>query len=204
MRKTAQAVLSRLEPLRCKAKAGDRLAAKNLAAEYRILGKRRLAFWWWKKGADAGDGDNAVEVGYCYQHGIGVRRDVQAAARSYESASRSRNVTPYGKEEARYLLAVLLLASGQSHQPHRKVIRLLKTAAADRDYPQAQMLLAALRAGSVAALCFCRRGLRRSLGGSAYCPLHQATLPNHALNPSVLRVTALAKGSKRRAARPAG
>src|SRR4051812_22853116 len=53
---------------------GDGTAASNIAAAYRILGRHRLAFGWWRKGAARGDGDALLEVGYCYQHGLGVRR----------------------------------------------------------------------------------------------------------------------------------
>ena len=47
-----------------KAKDGDRLAMANVAAAYRILGRHSLAYRWWKKGAESGDGSDTLDVGY--------------------------------------------------------------------------------------------------------------------------------------------
>src|SRR5262245_14273777 len=145
----------RIETLRRKARAGNRMAASNLAAEYRILGKGRRAFRRRAKGAEPGEGGGADAGGGGNQHGMGVRRDIRAAARWYEAASRSRNVTPYGREEARYLLAVLMFAMG--HNRHRRrATGLLQAAAAAADYPQARALLAAIQSNSAVRPCFCR------------------------------------------------
>ena len=78
---------------RKKAISGDSLAIHNTAASYRILGKPQLAFRWWKK-ISRKDGDNLVELGFCYQHGAGVRRNPAAAERAYRAAVRSQWVTP--------------------------------------------------------------------------------------------------------------
>src|SRR5690606_1187754 len=77
----------------------------NIAVAYRALGNRRRAFEWWRRTARAHDGDAWLEVGYCLQYGIGVRRDPAAAAKAYGSAIASRWITEYGREEALYHLA---------------------------------------------------------------------------------------------------
>jgi TPR repeat protein len=143
----------------------------NIAAAYRALGNRRRAFDWWCRAADDGDGDACVEVGYCLQYGIGVRRNPMAAAAAYQAASRSRCITEHGREEALYHLAVVHLDDGGTRGRSR-ARTLLRQAAADGDYPAAIDLLAALEAGRSCVICRCRRGLRASLGGRLQCGLH--------------------------------
>src|SRR5436190_2077092 len=101
--------LAAIARLRLKAMAGNSIAVSNVAAGYRILGRWNLAFRWWKKGAAAGDGSDMLEAGYCCQHGLGVRRNVVAARRWYESAIRSATISQFEQEETMYNLAVLLL-----------------------------------------------------------------------------------------------
>ena len=159
--------------MRKKALAGDPVAVTNTACEYRIAGRPRLAFKWWKKRADVGDGDEAAEIAYCYQHGIGVRKNLKAAEAAYQQAINSHRVTPYGMEEAQYLLAVMIIAKNPSGRRRTQALNLLRKASADGDYPQASKLLTSLRSGKAIQLCFCRRGLRYSLGGAVGCPIHR-------------------------------
>ena len=91
-----------------KAKAGDGLAIYNVAAAYRLLGRPAAAFRWWKKGTDLADGSDTLEIGYCYQHGAGVRKDFSAAIRAYEAVIQSDAVSQAEREEAMYLLAIAL------------------------------------------------------------------------------------------------
>src|SRR2546427_4326637 len=106
-RQRLRAELSKLKPA---LRAGDSTAANNLAATCRQLGNRRPAFHWWKRAAEVRGADDAwLEVGYCCQYGIGVRRDVSVAISSYRKAIRRYYVNDYQREEARYHLAVALL-----------------------------------------------------------------------------------------------
>ncbi len=143
----------------------------NIAVAYRALGNRRRAYAWWRKAAALGDGDALVEVGYCLQYGIGVRREPAAAMKAYRDALRSRSITPHGLEEALYHLAIAHVDLGGSGN-QRRAIALLQRASADGDYPSASRLLTALDRGEVAALCRCRRSLRDSLGGRERCRFH--------------------------------
>jgi TPR repeat protein len=158
--------------LKRRARDGDAIAAANLAAEYRILRRPVLAFKWWKTAIEIdGNGDDLLEVAYCLQHGVGVRRNLRGAIDAYERAIRAPNTTLGGHEEAYHLATALLEGAPRAR---RRVTRLLAEANADGDYPQAGELLAQLEAHEkTLQICHCRRRLRRSLGGSSRCKLHR-------------------------------
>ena|SRR5207247_9255198 len=79
-----QRLRAELSKLKAALRGGDSTAANNLAATYRQLGNRRRSFHWWKRAAETRGGDDAwLEVGYCCQYGIGVRRDGSIAISSY-------------------------------------------------------------------------------------------------------------------------
>src|SRR5947209_2438908 len=79
-----------------------RTASSNVSVSYRILDNFRLADRWHQRAAEAGDGDAMTEWGYCLQHGVGIRKDDRAAERVYRLAIRSKWITDYCREEARY------------------------------------------------------------------------------------------------------
>jgi hypothetical protein len=180
-----------IQKQRRKAMGGDYVAMQNIVAAYRILGKTRLAFRWFKKAADLGDGDALLEVGYCHQHGAGVRKDLRSAEQAYRAAIESRDITPFGREEAMYHLAVLLL-SGHRHASRKEAKTLLRRANADDDYLQARELLGWLQSSEVGPICACRRGLRRRLA-RLKCAVHRGSLANTAL-----QLTARIGGRRRR------
>jgi TPR repeat protein len=91
------------------ARNGQSTAASNIATIFRDAGKSRLAFRWWKRSSDLNDGDAAVDLGYCYQYGIGTRRNLRDAQRLFKKALKSANITEYGREEAMYQLALGLI-----------------------------------------------------------------------------------------------
>jgi hypothetical protein len=157
--------------------AGDLTTMSNIAAGYRILGRPSLAFRWWKRAADAGDGQRqALELAYCYHHGSGVRKDARAAARACASAIKSSAISQFEKEEASYHLAVSLLSTHRLATVRARVVKLLREANVDGDYPQAAELEASLESPTI-AFCVCRRGLRPGLG-RRYCRRHWGRLPN--------------------------
>ncbi len=157
---------------------GDSMAMTNVAAAYRILEKFTLAARWYQRAAAKGDGDSMVDWGYCLQHGIGVRRDALAAEGVYREAIACQNITDYGREEAQYHLAVLLL--GQGTEPARQAAaKLLRQANGDGDYPQAQELLDQLDSVDARNICVCRRHLRPRLA-RRHCPGHGPRRKNRA------------------------
>ncbi len=142
---------------------GNSSAMSNLATVYRDRGKLTQAFKWWRLAATAKDGDSAVDVGYCYQYGIGVRRDPGKAKRMYRSAMKSRDISGYGRESAMYHFAVEVLDEGRASVaiPH------LKRATADGDFPEATEVLNQIERGAPVIPCRCRRFIRKTLLGHA-------------------------------------
>ena len=119
----------------------------------------------------AGDGDAMVDYGYCLQHGEGVRRDLISAEAMYRRAIVSNHVCDNGREEALYLLSVILLRN-ESASSRREAMKLLKAANGDGDYPVAQRLLEDVALGREGIACTCRRYLRPGLA-RVHCLVHR-------------------------------
>ena len=166
---------------------GSSAAASNIATVHRDRSNLRLAFKWWSRAAAVGDGEAAVDVGYCYQYGIGTRRNARLACEMYKRAIASTSTTDCGREEAMYHLAVAYLDAGDSKRARALLLR----AAADADFPEAESVLNQLEAKRAIVPCRCRRGLLKSLPGHAACPQHRtASLPNPRLQRTALRAAA--------------
>ena len=142
--------------------------AANLAAIYRDLGDLRRAFAWWMRAAALGDGDAMGDVGYCYQYAIGVRKDIASARRLYRRAIAARDISMWGREEALYHLAVSYVDAGKPSL----AMPLLKRAALDGDYPEAEAVLAQIRLKQEVTPCRCRRFIIKTLRGHAVCAIH--------------------------------
>lgn len=91
---------------------GESTAAANLATVYRDQGDLRRAHQWHLRAMKMGDGDAAVDAGYDYLYGIGVRKDLRSARRMFQSALRSTFISQMGREEALYHLAVAEIDNG--------------------------------------------------------------------------------------------
>jgi len=150
------------------ARSGNSTATYNLATVYRDAGKPVLAFQWWERAADMRDGDAAVDVGYCYQYGIGTRKNTANARRMFRRAIASRDISQYGREEAMYHLAVQFIDEGK----RQFAFPLLKRAAADDDFPEAASLLNQLSTNSDYVPCRCKRWINKQLRGHTKCLLH--------------------------------
>jgi TPR repeat protein len=149
---------------------GDIAAATNIATIYRDEGNLRLAHQWLLRAMNMEDGDAAVTAGYGYLYGIGVRRDLVSARRILRRAARATNISPYGREEALYHLAVADIDNGNRYH----AVELLEQANNDGDFPEAASLLAQIRAATEPMPCRCRRHLNKHLPGHANCPQHPA------------------------------
>jgi TPR repeat protein len=150
------------------AQRGNWGSASNIATIYRDRGDLKSAHRWALRALELGDGDAAVTAGYNWLYGIGVHADVKAARRMFRLALRRAVTTVYGREEALYNLAIVLVDSGKP----RQAIPLLKQAAADGDYPEAESLLSQIEARAALRPCRCRRHLHKNLRGHAQCPQH--------------------------------
>jgi TPR repeat protein len=115
-----------------------------------------------------GDGDAMVDAGYCYQYGIGVRKNIAVARRLYRRAIPVRDISMWGREEAFYHLAVSYLDADKP----KLALPLLKRAAKDGDYPEAAAVFRQLDAKEAVEPCRCRRFIRKSLRGHAECAVH--------------------------------
>jgi Sel1 repeat len=144
-------------------------AATNLATVYRDAGNSRRAFQWWKRSEQMGDGDAAVEVGYCYQYGIGTRKNAANAKRMFRRALVSKVITQYGREEAMYHLALQFI----DERKRRLALPLLNLATADRDYPEAASVLKQIETKTDYIPCRCKRFLNKTLRGHTTCLLHK-------------------------------
>jgi TPR repeat protein len=147
---------------------GGTTGAANLAIIYRDAGDLRRAFGWWMRAAALGDGDAMGDAGYCYQYGIGVRKNVTAARRLYRRAIVARDISMWGREEALYQLALTYVDAGNA----RLAEPLLKRAALDGDYPEAEAVLGQIRAKGEMEVCRCRRFINKDLRGHAVCSIH--------------------------------
>jgi len=139
----------------------------NIAIIYRDLGDLRRAFAWWMRAAALDDGD-AVDAGYCYQYGIGVRRNVLSAQRLYRRAMAARDISMWGREEALYQLGLSYI---DALQP-QLALPLLRKAAKDGDYPEAAAALEQIQTERPIEVCRCRRFILKDLNGHAKCAVH--------------------------------
>lgn len=146
-------------------------AANNLATWHRDRGNLRLAVAWYRRAADARDGDAHVTLAYCHYYGLGTTKSTARALRELDRADRTSDITPYGHEEALYLRAVALI-DGARRRDQRRALKLLQLANRDGDYPEASALERQIMAGVELAPCRCRRHQDRSTLGQAACPQH--------------------------------
>lgn len=147
---------------------GSSGAANNASTVYRDRGQLSRAHFWFMRSAAMGDGDAAVDAGYDYLYGIGVRRSIRKARAMFNRALDSRVISAYGREEGLYNLAIAHVDSGRPS----KAVPFLERASEDGDYPEAAHLLAQIQARGALTPCRCRRFLNRWLRGHAPCPQH--------------------------------
>jgi TPR repeat protein len=120
------------------------------------------------RAAAMGDGDAAVDAGYDYLYGIGVRRNIHSARLMFGRALRGKNISGYGREEALYNLAIAHVDNGRPSL----AVPFLERACKDGDYPEAATLLAQIRAKGALTPCRCRRFINKRLRGHARCVQH--------------------------------
>jgi TPR repeat protein len=149
-------------------RSGQSLGAANLATVYRDAGDFRRAFAWWMRAVVMGDGDAMGDTGYCYQYGIGVRKNIAAARMLYKRAIASRDISMWGREEALYHLGISYIDAGK----RKLALPYLKRAAKDGDYPEAEAVLEQIRSKLPIEPCRCRRFILKTLRGHTLCQVH--------------------------------
>jgi TPR repeat protein len=83
---------------------GSSAAASNIATLYGEQHRDRLAFQWFRRAAQLGDGDANVDLAKCCLQGKGVRRSIPSAKRYLRAALSSTFVTEAGRDEAAALV----------------------------------------------------------------------------------------------------
>lgn len=127
-------------------RAGHTLAAHNIALTYRQIGDLRTAVKWFRKSADAGDGDALIQVGIHYYWGKGVRKNPKAAVRCFRVASKAKNISEFGRDNAFFLLGIAHFEGKGARASVRNAKKLFERANIDNDNPAARKMLGQLEA----------------------------------------------------------
>ena len=122
-------------------RAGEAIAAHNLAITYREIGKLRMAVKWFQESADAGDDDARIQLGIHYYWGKGVRKNSKAAVRCFRQAIRGKNLSGYGRDDAFYCLGLGYLEGAGVKRSMRVAVKLFEQANVDGDHPAARKML---------------------------------------------------------------
>jgi len=126
--------------------AGETYAGQNIAITYREIGDFRKAFKWFRKSADAGDGDALIQLGIHYYWGKGVRKNAKAAVRCFRMASKAKNISEGGRDDAFFFLGVAYSEGEGVRTSIPSARKLFKRANVDNDYPAARKMLLQLEA----------------------------------------------------------
>lgn len=126
-------------------RAGDACAAQNIAITYRQIGDLRTAVKWFRKSADAGDGDAMIQLGIHYYWGKGVRKNPKAAVRCFRIATKTKHISEAGRDDAFFFLGVAY-SEGESVRASIGTARkLFERANIDKDHPAASKILCQLQ-----------------------------------------------------------
>ena len=123
-------------------------AANNIATIYRDRKDQRRAFVWYRKAADAGDGDALVEVAVRYLRGKGVRKDPAHGVELLRRAIRSSRITEAGRDDAKYYLGLCYLRGSGVNASVARARKWLAEASRAGDHPAAARALAGLHQAS--------------------------------------------------------
>jgi uncharacterized protein len=126
--------------------AGNSCAAHNVAITYREIGDLRTAVKWFRKAADAGDGDALIQLGIHYYWGKGIRKNTKEAVRCFRRATKDKNISEGGRDDAFFLLGVAYSEGEGVRASIPTARKLFQRANADNDHPAAGKMLRQLEA----------------------------------------------------------
>ena len=86
---------------------GDASAANNIAILHRECGCTGKMVWWFRRAVAMGDHDALLELGKCYETGIGLPKSPRRALLCYRRVLVSEQVTQFSQERAKRRLASL-------------------------------------------------------------------------------------------------
>jgi TPR repeat protein len=126
-------------------RAGESCAAQNIAITYRENGDLKTAFKWFRRAAEAGDGDALIQLGIHYYWGKGVRKNPRAAVRCFRAATRVKNISGMGRDDAFFFLGIACREGRgvQASIPNAK--KFFNRANIDGDHVAAETMLSRLR-----------------------------------------------------------
>jgi uncharacterized protein len=122
-------------------RAGNSCAAQNIAITYREIGDLRTAVKWFRKAADAGDGDALIQLGIHYYWGKGTRKNTKEAVRCFRTAAKGKNISESGRDDAFFLLGVAYSEGGGVRTSIPNARKLFQRANVDNDHPAASKVL---------------------------------------------------------------
>ncbi len=79
---------------------GDAGAANNIATLHRECGRTGRMVWWFRRAVAMGDHDALLELGKCYETGVGLPKSPRQATLCYRRVLVSKQVTQVSKEQA--------------------------------------------------------------------------------------------------------
>ena len=125
-------------------RSGDPCAAQNIAITYRENGDLKTAFNWFRRAAEAGDGDALIQLGIHYYWGKGVRRNPREAVRCFRAATKVKNISGMGRDDAFFFLGIAYHEGRgvQASIPNAK--RFFEQANIDSDHVAADKMLSKL------------------------------------------------------------
>lgn len=126
-------------------RAGNSCAALNIAITHRENGNLRTAFRWFRRAAEADDGDALVQLGIHYYWGKGVRRNPRAAVRCFRAATRVKNISGWGRDDAFFFLGIAYHEGRGVRASIASAKKFFKQANIDSDHAAADKMLSKLR-----------------------------------------------------------
>jgi uncharacterized protein len=131
--------------LRRAIRAGDSCARHNIAITYRENGDLKTAVKWFRKAAEADDADALIQLGIHYYWGKGVRKNPRAAVQCFRIATKAKNISGSGRDDAFFFLGIAYLEGRGVRASMPNARRLLKRANVDGDHMAADKMLRKLR-----------------------------------------------------------
>jgi TPR repeat protein len=86
---------------------GDPSAANNIATIHRDCGRIGRMIWWFRRAVRMGDPEPLLEIGECYETGIGLVRNLKKAQDCYHRILNSDRVSEFYRDQARKRLSKL-------------------------------------------------------------------------------------------------
>ena len=125
--------------------AGESCAAQNIAITYRENGDLTTAFKWFRRAAEAGDGDALIQLGIHYYWGKGARRNPRAAVRCFRAATRVKNISGMGRDDAFFFLGIAYHEGRGVRASIPNAKKCFKRANIDADHAAAGKMLSKMR-----------------------------------------------------------